>query len=148
MSAVLPATRRPPKRKAPPFRLSAEVPREHPLQVQIAKLLAIEIAPAGRVSAEGVCWFAIDHADFAGAVPAARVGRGIVAGIPDLFLLWNGRAHFIEIKAEDGALRDTQRSIAAAVIAASGRVGVAARAEHVLDCLDAWDIPRHRRTRL
>jgi hypothetical protein len=37
------------------------------------------------------------------AAPGARVGRGIVAGVPDLFVLHRGIAHMIEIKTQAGA---------------------------------------------
>jgi hypothetical protein len=50
-----------------------------------------------------------------------------------------------EIKAEDRVLSDTQRSVAAAVLAAGGHVGVARDVDEALACLDAWGIPRARR---
>jgi hypothetical protein len=136
------------KRKSPAFRLTAPVVLEHPLQVQIAKLLTIEIAPPGKVSKAGVCWFAIDHANYAGEVPGVRIGRGIIAGILDTFVLYRGRTHYIELKTVDGELTDEQKSVATAVTVAGGRVGVATSAEQVLWCLDEWHIPRHRRTTL
>jgi hypothetical protein len=127
-----------------PFRLTSPVVREHPLQAQIARVLTIELAPAGKVSAAGVVWFSIDHANYAGEVPGVRIGRGIIAGIPDTFVLWRGLTHLIEIKAEDGELNDAQRSVIAAVLASGGRVGVARDWREVLACLDQWDIPRKR----
>ena len=127
------------------FRLTAPIVREHPIQKQIADVLRIEIAPAGKVSKLGVVWWSIDHANYAGEVPGVRIGRGIIAGIPDTFVLHCGRAHLIEIKAEDGELSVAQRSVAAAVLASGGRVGVARDATEVLACLDEWQIPRNRR---
>jgi hypothetical protein len=140
MSAVQKAARK-------PFRLVAPVVREHPLQVTIAKVLTLEIAPAGKVSAHGVCWWSVDMAHYGGEVPGIRIGRGIVAGVPDTFVLWRGLTHFIEIKAADGQLSEHQRSVAAAVIAAQGRVGVARDWRETLQCLDAWNIPRKHRIR-
>lgn len=131
-----------------PYRLTAPIVLEHPLQAQIAKLLTIEIAPAGKVSKFGVCWFSIDHANYAGEVPGVRIGRGIIAGILDIFVLYRGRTHYIELKTLDGQLSDAQKSVATAVTVAGGRVGIATCAEHVLACLDEWQIPRHRRTTL
>jgi hypothetical protein len=131
-----------------PYRLTAPTILEHPLQAQIAKLLTIEIAPAGKVSKFGVCWFSIDHANYGGEVPGVRIGRGIIAGIPDVFVLYRGRTHYIELKTLDGQLSDAQKSVATAVTVAGGRVGIATCAEHVLACLDEWQIPRHRRTTL
>jgi hypothetical protein len=129
------------------FRLTAPVVREHPLQKQIASTLTIELAPPGKVSRFGVCWWSIDHANYAGEVPGVRIGRGIIAGIPDTFVLFRGIAHVIEIKAADGTLSDAQRSVIAAILASGGRAGVARDATEVLACIDAWSIPRNRRVR-
>jgi hypothetical protein len=129
------------------FQLTPPVVREHPIQKQIADVLRIEIAPPGKVSRAGVVWFAIDHANYAGEVPGVRIGRGIIAGIPDTFLLFRGLAHLIEVKADDGELSAAQQSVAAAVLAAGGRVGVARDADETLACIDTWQIPRARRVR-
>jgi hypothetical protein len=128
-----------------PFRLTAPIVREHPIQKQIADVLRLEIAPPGKVSKAGVVWWSIDHANYAGEVPGVRIGRGIIAGLPDTFLLWRGIAHLIEIKADDGELSDAQQSVIAAVLAAYGRVGVVRDAKETLGCLDQWAIPRNRR---
>jgi hypothetical protein len=128
-----------------PFRLTAPIVREHPIQKQIADVLRLEIAPPGKVSKAGVVWWSIDHANYAGEVPGVRVARGIIAGLPDTFVLWRGIAHLIEIKADDGELSDAQQSVIAAVLAAYGRVGVVRDAAETLGCLDQWAIPRNRR---
>jgi hypothetical protein len=130
-----------------PFRLTSPTIREHPLHKQIADVLAREIAPAGRVSAHGVMWFSIDHADFAG-VAATRIGRGVIAGLPDLFILWLGEVYLIEIKADDGIASAAQRSIIAGAIYSGCRVAVARDARDVLVIVDAWRIPRAGRTHL
>jgi hypothetical protein len=132
---------------APRFRLSAPPPvREHPLQEQIAKLLAIEIAPAGKVSARGVVWFAVDVAMFFGAIPGA--GRGIVDGLPDLWFLYAGRAYLIELKAADGELSEAQKAFIAAGLCSAVHVGVACTTDQVLALLDAWGVPRNQRVRV
>src|SRR6516162_6553247 len=88
---------------------------EHPLQRQIADALRLEIAPPSKVSRDGVVWWSVDHASYASAAPGARVGRGIVAGVPDLFVLFRRLAHIIEIKTPAGELSDPQKSVMAAV---------------------------------
>jgi hypothetical protein len=135
MSAVQRAARK-------PFKLVAPIVREHPIQKQICDVLRLEIAPPGKVSRRGVCWWAIDHANFAGEVPGIRIGRGIIAGILDTFILYAGRAYFVEIKAEDGVMSEAQQSVASAVLASRGQVGVARSADEMLALLDAWNIPR------
>jgi len=125
-----------------PFKLVAPIMREHPIQKQIADALRLEIAPAGKVSRRGVCWWSVDHANYAGEVPGIRHSRGIIAGIPGLYVLCAGRAYFVEIKAEDGEMSDAQRSVASAVLASRGLFGVARSADEMLALLDAWNIPR------
>lgn len=127
-----------------PYHLTAPLAREHPLQAAIAKTLTIEIARAGHLSPHGVVWFAVDHADFAGKVPGARVGRGIIAGIPDLWVLWRGRYGVIEIKADDGELSEPQQEVITALARNGGRIAVARDWIEVLAILDEWQIPRKR----
>ena len=118
---------------------------EHPLQRQIADALRLELAPPGKVSRDGVVWWSVDHAAYAGTAPGARIGRGIVAGVPDLFVLHRGIAHMVEIKTADGELSDPQQSVMSAVLASGGRVGMVRNADEMLRLLDAWGIPRARR---
>lgn len=128
------------------FKLTASVVREFPLQAQIARLLTLEIAPPGHTSDQGVLWFSIDHAHYAG-IAATRVRRGIIAGIPDLYVQHQGLAHWIELKAADGRLTPAQREVGSEIIRAHGRVVVARSADEVLAALDAWKIPRANRVR-
>jgi hypothetical protein len=48
----------------------------------------------------------------------------------------------VEIKAEDGVMSEAQQSVASAVLASRGQVGVARSADEMLALLDAWNIPR------
>ena len=88
--------------KKPQFRLTVPRVPEASLHKEIAQVLRLEVAPAGRVSRAGVCWFSIDIAAYGGSTPGLRTGRGVVAGIPDVLVLYRGRAHWIEVKAVDG----------------------------------------------
>jgi hypothetical protein len=83
-----------------------------------------------------------DHASYAGTTPGVRIGCGIVAGVLDLFVLFHGIAHMVEIKTPTGELSDPQQSVMAAVLASGGRVGVVRDADEMLGLLDAWGIPR------
>jgi hypothetical protein len=135
-------------RRPAPYKLIAPTVPEHSLQRQITDVLRLELAPPGKVSKAGVCWYSIDHANYAGEVPGIRIGRGIVAGVFDVFVLWRGLAHFLEIKTEAGELSPAQQSVGAALLVAGGRIGVARDAAEVLACLDSWAIPRARRCSL
>ena len=74
------------------------------------------------MSRDGVVWWSVDHASYAGTAPGVRVGRGTVAGVPDLFVLHRGIAHMIEIKTPAGVLSDPQQSVMSAVLAGGGRL--------------------------
>jgi hypothetical protein len=86
--------------------------------------------------------------NYAGEVPGIRVGRGIVAGILDMFLLWRGQSYFIEIKTADGQLSDAQQAVASAVLMGGGHVAVVTTVEQLLEALDAWRVPRAGRVRV
>ncbi|MFL5253254.1 MAG: hypothetical protein ACJ8AI_10235 [Rhodopila sp.] len=139
---------RAPLGKPRPFRLAAPVVPEHALQRSMADTLRLEIAPAGKVSRFGVCWYSIDQALYGGEVPGIRIGRGIVAGVPDTYMLWRGQSYFIEIKTPDGQLSEAQKAVASAVLMGGGHVGVVASVEQLLDALDEWRVPRARRVRV
>lgn len=133
-----------PARK-PVFKLTAPRVPEFALHQQIASAFRLEIAAPGRLSDRGVCWWSVDAANYGGKTPGLRVARGIVAGIPDMFVLFNGVAHFIEIKAADGELSTAQRDVGTAILCAGGRFGLVRNASEALACLDRWDIPRAHR---
>jgi hypothetical protein len=132
--------------RIPQLRLTHPVVPEHAEQAAVNGMLAREIAPAGKVSRDGVVWFSVDVAMFFGDIPGA--GRGIVDGLPDLWFLWNGGAYLIELKARDGALSEAQKAFIAAGLCAAIHVGVACDVPGVLNLLDSWGIPRKRRVRV
>jgi hypothetical protein len=132
--------------RSKPFHLRHLPPvKEFPLHVQIAKLLTIELARPGHPSPHGVLWYSVEHANYGGAVPGTRTAKGVVAGVPDLQVLYRGRTYFIELKAQDGRLSGAQVEMHAALEAVGCPVAVARCAEGVLFVLDEWGIPRHRR---
>jgi hypothetical protein len=113
---------------------------EHPLQRQIADALRLKIAPPGKVSGHGVVWWSVDHASYAGTAPGARVGRGIVAGVPDTFVLW------LAGSCVSGRDQDTHwriigppQVVMATVLAGGGRVGVVRNAEEMLFLYSAME---------
>lgn len=121
--------------------------REPILHKQIADAFRLELGAPGRLSQRGVTWWSVDHAAYAGKAPGLRIGRGIIAGIPDVFVLYAGCAHFLEIKADDGVLSEPQREVGTAILCAGGRFGLVRNALEALACLDRWDIPRAHRLR-
>lgn len=134
-----------PARRRTPYKLTGQTVREHPMQRQTTSVLRLELAREGHVSRDGVVWFSIDQAHFAG-IPGTRIARGICAGVPDIAVLWRGASYWIELKADDGAMSDPQREVCTALLWAGCHYGVARSAAEVLVLLDAWEIPRARRT--
>jgi hypothetical protein len=131
-----------------PQPLRAPVVREPILHKQIADTFRVEIAAPGRVSRDGVTWWSVDMAAYAGNVPGIRTGRGCIAGVPDMILLHRGRAYFLELKAEDGMLSPAQCDVGAAILSCGARYGVVRSANEAIQHLDAWEIPRAHRIRL
>lgn len=130
------------------FRLRNPVVPEHALQRQAADCLRIELGPPGKLCPGGVVWYAIDMAGYTGTVPGTRVGRGCCEGVLDFFFLHAGNGHFAEQKRADGSLSPGQIGMCAALLMAGGKVGVFDDATALLVLLDAWGIPRARRTHI
>jgi hypothetical protein len=136
------------RRRASPYRLVGERVPEHKSQRGICSVLRLELAREGHVSPHGVVWFCVDHANFGGKVPGTRQARGIIAGLPDLWVLHLGRAFGIELKAADGEMSEPQREFAHAMLRTDSRYSVARDERDVLRILDEWQIPRANRVRL
>jgi hypothetical protein len=130
------------------FALTAPVVREGPIHQQIADAFRLEIAAPGKVSRKGVVWWSVDMAAYAGNAPGLRTSRGCIAGVPDIVVIWRGRAHFIEVKAADGMVSLPQQSVATAILIAGAEWGSARDADEALALLDAWGIPRNRNIRV
>lgn len=127
------------------FVLRAPIVREPILHKQIADAFRLEIAPPGKLSREGVCWYSVDMAAYGGNAPGIRTGRGCIAGVADIEILYYGGAYFLEIKADDGELSLAQRDFAHAVLGAACTYGVARNVSEALAFLDRWSIPRAHR---
>ena len=127
------------------FALTAPVVREGPTHRLIADAFCLELCAPGKVSKHGVTWWSVDMAAYAGRAPGIRTGHGCIAGVPDMIVVWHGRAHFIEVKASDGGvgLSLDQRSVATAILIAGASFGIACDDIEAVQLLDAWSIPRN-----
>jgi hypothetical protein len=128
--------------------LTSPVVPEHSIQRTVAGVMRLEVAREGHISEAGVCWFSVDMANSHDAVPGIRMARGIPAGVPDMIVLYQGRAFWIELKSRDGTVSDPQRSMAATLLLSGCRIGVARDEGEVLACLDEWGVPRRRRVKV
>ena len=68
-------------------------------------------------------------------------GMGLKAGVPDVLIVHEGRAHWVELKAPRGVLSEAQRSTLA-LIAAAGCPWVVCRSlDELRGALHGWGIP-------
>jgi hypothetical protein len=75
---------------------------------------------------------------------AIMKGLGVVAGVPDVFAVHNGRCFALELKAEGGRVTDKQLATIAALREAGAFVGIAEGINRALACLEAWGLLRGR----
>jgi hypothetical protein len=66
---------------------------------------------------------------------------GMVAGVPDLVLTYEGRAYFLEVKSAVGRLRPAQKLFIEAAHKAGAKCAVVRSIEDVRAALGAWGIP-------
>jgi hypothetical protein len=83
---------------------------EDDLQRQIIQYLTIALPPNAVV-------FHIPNGGLRSKTSAARLkGLGVTAGVPDLLVVWHGRALFIELKASRGVVSAAQKAMARRLI--------------------------------
>jgi hypothetical protein len=66
---------------------------------------------------------------------------GVKAGVPDILIVYRGRAYFIELKAAKGTESAAQKATAALLSDAGARRAVARSIENVAWALEVWGIP-------
>ena len=71
-------------------------------------------------------------------------GLGVVAGVPDMIAIHQGRVYAIELKTEDGRPTPRQLEAIAALEAAGACVCVAEGLDRALATLEAWGLLRGR----
>lgn len=67
--------------------------------------------------------------------------QGRKAGVPDNCVIWNGKAHFVELKSKTGKASPAQKVVIPALEAAGSPVVIAYSLEEVIDALATWGIP-------
>lgn len=76
------------------------------------------------------------------AVAAKLKAEGVVSGVPDLALVWRGRAIFIELKARNGRLKKSQIEMHKRLVLAGAVVLPIARSiDEVADFLETLGMP-------
>jgi hypothetical protein len=69
---------------------------------------------------------------------------GVVAGVPDIFIVHNGRCFALELKTEGGRATDKQLACIAALRDAGAFTCIAEGLDRALACLESWGLLRGR----
>ena len=106
--------------------------KEEALQRQVAEFL-------DRFLPDGALWFHCPNGGHRNRVVAAKLkAQGVKRGVPDVIILWEGRAHFIELKAPRGRLTPEQRAFRDNVHAQGCPWFVCWSFQEVADICEAW----------
>jgi hypothetical protein len=71
-------------------------------------------------------------------------GLGVVAGVPDVIAIHQGRVYAMELKAEGGRATEKQLATIAAMEAAGAFTCIAEGLDRALACLEGWGLLRGR----
>jgi hypothetical protein len=103
--------------------------------IQVAVMRALR----GPLRVPGVFAFAIGNGGKRSLTEASRFkAQGVTAGVPDLCIVIEGRAHFLELKAAKGRVRPEQRVVMRQLEEAGATCAVANSIELALETLRGW----------
>lgn len=121
------------------------VRRGHPRRMSEAQIQEAVVDHLEAYHAHGVFWFHPANGGLRGKVEAARFkAQGVVAGVPDLVIVKDGRALFLELKTEAGLLSGVQRNAHMALNVAGAPVVTCYGLDHALKQLVVWGAVRGR----
>lgn len=84
-------------------------------------------------------WWSTIPAGGGGRVRGAKLkASGYRAGTPDILIVWQGRAHFLELKAKSGRLSPAQKACHAAIERAGARVATVTGLDWLEGTLIGW----------
>jgi len=110
---------------------------EHQVQKAIAQYLDMR----------GVCWFAVPNGGQRNKIVAAKLkSEGVKAGVPDICVIHDGMAYFLEVKkpktadSGKGTLSKVQKEFIAKIKEAGGEVAVVYSVADVIEACIDWNI--------
>jgi VRR-NUC domain len=93
----------------------------------------------------GIWWAHIPNGGLRSKVEAAILrGHGVKPGAPDLLIVANGKAHFLEVKTEAGRVSQAQADCHEELRRAGAEVGGAFGLDEALRQLEQWHLLRGR----
>lgn len=107
---------------------------EQALQQAVARFLDAALPPH-------VFWTAIPAGGGGRLRGAILKGMGYKAGTPDLLIVHQGRAFWIELKADGGRLSPAQKEVGEDLIIAGCRYAVCRSLDDVTVTLSEWNVP-------
>lgn len=111
-----------------------------PSESQIQRAL---IGHLERRALPGVAWFHVPNGGSRTAAEAARFrAEGVVAGVPDLVIVAEGKALFLELKTRKGRVSAAQAEMHARLAAAGAPVAVCHGLDQALATLERWGVLR------
>lgn len=112
---------------------------EDTIQKTVAQHLALRSRP-------DIYWFHTPNGGSRNLLEAVKLkAMGVKPGVPDLFFLFGGVAHFLELKAKRGRLAATQVAAKEMIERAGGRWAVAKSIDEALAQLEEWGVFMLRR---
>jgi hypothetical protein len=122
--------------------MTALGPRRQQSEAQIQRAVFQHFRARG---APGVFAFAVPNGGYRTPVEAAILkGMGVVAGVPDVIAIHEGRVYALELKAEGGRATPKQQEAIAAMEAAGAFTAIAEGLCRALAVLEAWRLLRGR----
>jgi hypothetical protein len=116
--------------------LSSRRRPEQQIQKVIVQHLKLRARP-------GLFWYAIPNGGVRSKVEAAIMkATGTRPGVPDLAFLHEGRAYFLEVKAEDGRASEHQLKAIADINDAGGYAVIGCGLDRCLQILERWGLLR------
>lgn len=122
------------------------------LHFAVAKYLRRAIAHEGQASRHGATWRSEEARNVGKNITTNRgksinleainrKARGCIAGVPDIEIIYQGRCHRIELKAEAGVLSEAQIAYHRILKECGARVVVCRSVEEVQAAIEGWGIP-------
>jgi hypothetical protein len=107
---------------------------EDTLHIAVARFLNLAL-PAGTF------WTTIPTGNLSRFQAQRMKAKGYRPGTPDIVIIFNYQAYWLELKAKDGVVSDEQRAAHFALHAAGAHVGIARSLSNVQLWLQEWGIP-------
>ena len=92
---------------------------------------------------KSVVVFAVPNGGYRSPVEASIMkSTGVVPGIPDMVMIHQGQAHFLELKASKGKLTPIQIMVGEDLIHSGAKYSVAYSLDEAMDIVRHWDLVR------